>query len=95
MRNAVRELQRVVKDGQNQKRFKDGVPDVALKAQEELDKLTAEGMERLEAIRARIEDGEQDVAASKKALNRLMSAYGGIAEVKAKVKAALAELDGC
>ncbi|MHC4077774.1 MAG: hypothetical protein ACYST0_04930 [Planctomycetota bacterium] len=94
VRTAVRELQNVVKGGQNQKKFKDGMPDVALKAQEELDKLKSAGMQQLEAIRTKIEDGEQDVAASKKALNRLMFAYGGIAEVKAKVKAALQELDG-
>ncbi len=94
IRNGVRELQKVVKGGQNQKKFKDGVPDIALKAQAELDKLKSQALETLEAVRAKIAAGEQEALDSKKALNRLMRQYGGIADVKEQVKVTLLELDG-
>ena len=91
---AIRALQKVVKGGQNQKKFKDGMPDIAVKAQAELDKLRAQGLQALEAVRAKIAAGDQEALASKKALNRLMRQYGGIGEIKAQVKATLRELDG-
>ena len=93
VRNAIRELQKVVKGGQNQKKFKDGTPDVAIKAQEELDKLKEQGLTQLEAIRAKIQDGGQDATASKKALSRLRSDYGGIVEIRDQVKELLKKLD--
>ncbi len=93
VRNAVRELQKVVKGGRDQKKFKDGMPDVAIKAQEELDKLKEQGLEQLEVIRTKIQEGDQDVAASRKALIRLRSEYGGIAEIRDQVKALLKKLD--
>jgi hypothetical protein len=94
IRNAVRELQKVVKDGQNQQKFKDGMPDVALKAQEELDKLRKQGLSDLEAIRAKVKDGGQDAAATKKALNRLRREYGLIDEIRDQIKELLKTLDG-
>ena len=94
IRNGVRELQKVVKGGQNQKKFKDGVPDIALKAQAELDRLKSQALKTLEAVRAKIATGEQEALDSKKALNRLMRQYGGIADVREQVKVTLQELDG-
>lgn len=94
IRNAVRELQKVVKGGQDQKKFKDGMPDIAVKAQEELDKLGKQGLSELEAIRARIQDGGQDAAATRKDLIRLRREYGGIDEIREQVKELLQKLDG-
>lgn len=93
LRNAIRELQKVVTGGQDQKKFKDGTPDIAIKAQQELDKLKEQGLSQLGAIRKKIQDGDQDVVASKKALRRLRSEYGGITEIRDQVKELLKKLD--
>lgn len=83
VRNAVRELQKVVQGAQDQKKFKDGMPDVAVKAQTALDKLKSEGLARAEEAKA-----------SKKDLVRVRSDYSGIPEVRDKVKELLEKLDG-
>jgi soluble cytochrome b562 len=83
VRSAVRELQKVVKAAQDQKKFKDGVPDVAVKARSALDKLKSEGLGRAEEAKA-----------SKKDLIRLRSDYGGIPEVRDRIKELLKKLDG-
>lgn len=83
IRDAVRELQKVVNGGRDKKRFKDGMPDVAVRAQEELKKLKAQGLARVE-----------DAKASKKDLIRLRSQYGGIPEICDRVKELLKKLDG-
>ena len=53
-----------------------------------------QGLKQLEVIRAKIQDGDQDVPASRRALNRLRSRYGGIAEIRDEVKQLLKKLDG-
>lgn len=83
IRNAVRELQKVVKGAQDQKKFKDGMPDVGVKAKEALDKLKSEGLARAEEAKA-----------SKKDLIRVRSDYGGIPEVRDRIKELLKRLDG-
>lgn len=94
VRNAVRELRELVSAGQDPNKFGDGMPDVAVRAQEELDKLRAQGLEQAAALGAEIEGGKQDVTAVRKALIRLRWDYGGIPEVRDQVKLLLDKLDG-
>ena len=90
-RNAIRELQKVVKAAQNKKKFKDGLPDVAVKAEADLEELKRKALDELQQIEAKLgKDAEQ----GKRALNRLMSRYGAILAVKTRIRAAQKKLDG-
>ena len=93
-RNAIRELQKVVKAAQNKKKFKDGMPDIAIKAEADLEELKRKALDELQQIESKLEEQDQDAKHGKRALNRLMSRYGGILAVKTRIRAVQKKLDG-
>ncbi|MHC4953597.1 MAG: hypothetical protein ACYTGZ_06885 [Planctomycetota bacterium] len=82
---AVRELQKVVKGGANKKKFPE-TPDVAVKAQAKLDELLKDAAAALEKA------GQLEPDVRKKELNRIGREYGGLGDIKKRVKAALKQI---
>ncbi len=89
IRPAIKELVRVAKAAVDKKKFKDGIPAVGLAARKALAGLEAKAEQALADIQKRLAG---DVAAARKALNRLLANYGGIESVKKKIKKAVAAL---
>lgn len=86
--SAVRELQKVVKGAQNKKKF-EVMPPVGVAAEEQLQKLKAQGEELL----AQAQDlAGRDPKASKKEYNRIRREYGKLPGLDAAIKAALKAL---
>lgn len=89
VKRAVSDFRKVVKAGDNKKKFADGPPAVAARARAALDRLQAAAEQELDAIEQAAAD---DPAAARKRLKRIVYDYGSFPAVRERAKRALETL---
>ena len=89
VKRAVSDLRKVVKAGDDSKKFADGPPEVANRARAALDRLQAAAEQELDAIEQAAAD---DPVAARKRLKRIAYDYGSFPTVRERAKRALEAL---
>ncbi|MFK7743131.1 MAG: hypothetical protein AB8H80_22645 [Planctomycetota bacterium] len=86
VRDAVRELQKVVKAASHAKKFPNGMPSVGERAKAELGRLEVAAVQKLKDLESSHAKGS-DETELKKALYRLNQSHGGIPAIKKRIQA--------
>ena len=89
-RSAIRDLKKIVKLGDDKKKFKDGAPSVAQEAAKLLDELLTEANKEMERL---ADLATSDPKAASTGYIKLLNNYGELGDLKKRIKAARAALE--